>query len=267
MTAPVWRITQGDADILGPALTPASVDAIITDPPYGTNDGRGKRSAKGGDSAADFAHAWDTVLPLAWFSWAVNVVRPGGAVMVFSDAKRVGEVWEAGEAAGLKGRQLFYWQKSNCPPTPRKNFASAVEAGVFLVRPGGSNVWNGGGWCRNIIEHKLAHNEQDGQTRHHPTQKPIGVMRWLVELVTNPGDLVLDPFAGSGTTGVACVQTGRRFLGFELDQAFADRAVARLNAWTTTGADFRPRAARLVNPRQTQARRPRAGQLELLSIC
>ena len=62
----------------------------------------------------------------------------------------------------------------------------------------------------------------------HPTQKPLALMRWLIEKVTAPGDIVLDPFAGSGSTLVACVQTGRHFLGMERDPGYCEIARKRI---------------------------------------
>lgn len=67
-----------------------------------------------------------------------------------------------------------------------------------------------------------------GEGKQHPTQKPIAVIRWLIEKFTNPGDTILDPFMGSGTTGVACVQTGRNFIGIEIDPGYFDIARRRI---------------------------------------
>lgn len=66
----------------------------------------------------------------------------------------------------------------------------------------------------------------------HPTVKPVNLMRWLVKLVTKPGEVVLDPFAGSGTTGIACVLEGIRFIGIEMDAAYAELAEARIKHWS-----------------------------------
>jgi len=70
----------------------------------------------------------------------------------------------------------------------------------------------------------------------HPTIKPVGLMRWLVRLVTPPGGMVLDPFAGSGTTGIAAVLEGRQFVGIEREGAYVDIACARLTHWAAVAA-------------------------------
>lgn len=225
-----WEIIQGDCLDVLPTLDVASANAIVTDPPYGTNDGRGKRTTKGGDGGEAFALEWDRVLPLEWLKHAVRVLPAGAACAVFTDAKRPGEVWDAGEAAGFQGCHTFYWAKPDPPPTPRPNFVSAVEVGVYLIKPG-PRTWNGGGMHRNVFECALAHKADGaGIYRFHPTQKPVAVMGWLIEAMTNPGDLVLDPFCGSGSTGVAALRLGRRFLGIERDADFAQVARARCAA-------------------------------------
>lgn len=75
-----------------------------------------------------------------------------------------------------------------------------------------------------------ASRAERGEGNAHPTVKPVALMRWLVRLVTPPGGLVLDPFAGSGTTGVACALESMRFVGIEQVEAYADMAMQRLRA-------------------------------------
>jgi site-specific DNA-methyltransferase (adenine-specific) len=70
----------------------------------------------------------------------------------------------------------------------------------------------------------------------HPTVKPVSLMRWLVKLVTPPGGLVLDPFAGSASTGIGAVMEGRMFLGLEREAAYVDIACARLTHWAALAA-------------------------------
>lgn len=221
-----WRVVHGDSTEVLAMLAPGSCNAFITDPPYGTSDGRGKRTMVGGE-AVRFHHDWDESLPLDWLQHAARALVDGGAVAAFTDAKRPGDVWNAGESAGLQASHTFYWMKPDPPPTPRPNFASAVEVGVYFIKPG-KRTWNAGGWHRNVVESPLAHKvDGAGCHRFHPTQKPVAVMAWLIEALTNPGDIIVDPFCGSGTTGVAALRLGRRFIGIERDSGFAAIARAR----------------------------------------
>lgn len=69
---------------------------------------------------------------------------------------------------------------------------------------------------------------ENGEKHYHPTQKPVALMVWLLEQYTGTGATILDPFMGSGTTGVACVQTGRNFIGIEIAKTYFDIAKARI---------------------------------------
>lgn len=223
-----WSVCNASALDWLAGLEPGSVAAIVTDPPYGTTDGRGKRTMSVDDGGSRFGFAWDKALPVDWLSAAFAALRPGGSLMAFTNNLRTGVLWDAAEVVaevvGFRGRQTFVWVKPDGGATPRPNFTSAYESGIFLVKPG-APTWNGGGAQVNVIQSRRAHSEIDGRTVFHPTQKPIAVMRWLVELVTNAGDLVVDPFCGSGSTGVAAVRAGRRFAGCDISPDFV--AVAR----------------------------------------
>ena len=77
-----------------------------------------------------------------------------------------------------------------------------------------------------------------GVPRVHPTQKPIVLMKWIIETYTRPGQVILDPFMGSGTTGVACVQTGRDFIGIEIDPGYFAIAERRIKDAQAQGKLF-----------------------------
>lgn len=229
-------VVGGDCLDVMPDFLAGTFAAVITDPPYGTSDGADKVAVRANCTRIErFHHDWDIDLPLGWFAASTPALLPGGAVMAFTDNKRTGDVWAAGVAAGLNALHTFHWIKPDPPPTPRPNFASAVESGVFFRKPGKVHRWNGGGWCRNVFTAPLAHKEHDGRTRYHPTEKPVSLMRWLIELVTDPGDLVLDPFGGSGTTAVACVLTGRRCVVIERDPQYLPVIRRRIAAAMGTG--------------------------------
>jgi site-specific DNA-methyltransferase (adenine-specific) len=89
-------------------------------------------------------------------------------------------------------------------------------------------------------------------TNSHPTVKPLALMRWLVKLVTPPGGLVLDPFTGSGTTGIAAVLEDRSFLGIERESDYVDIACARLTHWAHQATTEVPRRAGWMAPRPAE---------------
>jgi len=218
-----YQLFNNDCLEVLPTLAAGSVDAVICDPPYGSTDGRGKVT-KRGDALVEYGYEWDGVLPLDWIPLAIDVIDNGGWFAVFTDNLSVKTVWDKLEDSGCNGKQTFCWVKSNPPPQPRKNFASGIETAVLATK-GSVKKWYGGGWRLNYFFSPLVTN---GDRTDHPTQKPIALMRYLIESVTQPGDTILDPFMGSGTTGVAAMLTGRKFIGIELDAGYFQIAEQRI---------------------------------------
>jgi DNA modification methylase len=201
-----------------------SVDAIITDPPYGLNDGKGKVTKRGNELVSFNAGEWDNELPLTWIKEASLIVKNGCWVLSFTDKLSVKDVWQKMVNVELNPKHTFYWIKNNPPPQPRKNFASGVETAVVATK-GAVKKWNGGGWELNYFFCPIVANKE---RTLHPTQKPVSVMKYLINILTEPGDTILDPFMGSGSTGVACMQTGRNFIGIEVDPVYFAIAKKRI---------------------------------------
>lgn len=228
---------SGDSqEILG-KMEPGTVDAFVTDPPYGLNDGRSERMVgiyKGENSERPgegkwkaFAEDWDTELPLWWVPEAKRLLVPGGAVVAFTDLREVGTLWRAYQAAGITPLRIGVWVKTNPPTNPRKNFRSGLEGWVFGRKKGKVNHWGGRGTALNYWHGP----RPQGRKKIHSTQKPVELMEWFVRLVVPPGGTVVDPFAGSASTGVATLRAGegRRFIGIEQDQDMATKGQARLD--------------------------------------
>lgn len=229
-----FTILVGDCMDRLKLMDAASVDAVVTDPPYAITDAdnektRAKLNGWSGGNMKPLGlggtMTWDQEgLPLAWIPEAVRVLAPGGAMIVFTDTKAVTTIWTTLEAAGVRPLQTLYWHKTNPPTNPRKNFCSSVEVAIFARKPGLVRHWGGGGATHNFFQCPVVHHKH----RIHPTQKPEALMAWLVQKVLPAGGTVLDPFMGSGSTGVAVLKQGGAFIGMELDQTYADAAQARL---------------------------------------
>lgn len=239
-----WTLHHGDCldPVTGLAsLADKSVDVVITDPPYSehvhTASRRGSMRAEPGKGRAaisrsvdlGFAHLTPEVM--AWT--ACELARLARRwVLVFCDVEGV-HAWRAAlGAAGLEPVRIGAWIKiGGTPQFTGDRPATGFEA-VVIAHPVGKKRWNGGGrpavWSVPIV---LDRGGADtAEARVHTTQKPLALMERLVRLFSDPGETILDPFAGSGTTGVAAIRLGRRFVGWERDERYADIARKRIGS-------------------------------------
>ena len=226
-----WCVAHGDNTKILPALPVKSVTHVITDPPYSehthdkvrrggsthlpdeTRPGMPKRAVISREAcAAQFAR-----LVTRW-------------VLAFTDQEGAHPWMVANVAAGLQHVRIGQWVKLNATPQFTGDRPATGSEAIVIAHPRGRKRWNGGGthavWSYPIVLDR-AHA---GSERVHTTQKPLDLMLRLVELFTDPGEIILDPFAGSGTTGVACLRLGRRFIGIEKDARYAAIARERLAA-------------------------------------
>lgn len=247
-----WEIVHGDCAEILSTMAPTSVDHVITDPPYGENvHGQQRRMLRGagaGHTARTHRGAdgrgRGLVGPadLGFEALTLELRRSCGAafarltrrwVLVFADMEGQGG-WQADlQRAGARHVRFGVWWKIAAQPQLSGDRpASACEAVEISHARGERMRWNGGGlpgrW--GPTPYPIETDRNATGARVHTTQKPLALMLELVGLFTDPGDLVLDPFCGSGTTGVACIRLGRRFLGIEKDAKYAAIARERLEA-------------------------------------
>jgi len=228
------RLIHGDCLSVMPSLD--VVDHIITDPPYEEimhanfsglkklrNDGEGREVNDLGFSSIDSIR--DQV------SHEFRNLSKGW-VMAFCTSEGVAKWRDAIEATGMKYKRACVWVKPDAAPQFNgQGPALGHEMLVTAWNGKGHSKWNGGG-KRGVFSHNTNQPDRDGT---HPTEKPLPLMMELLHLFTNEGDTILDPFMGSGTTGLACMKLGRRFIGIEKDDKFYDLAVRRIAAAPGSG--------------------------------
>jgi len=224
------QLHLGDCLEVLPTLDAGSVDAVITDPPYASGARRdAQRQVRGAmlrslDDADWFSHDAMTSWGYAWFLRGVlNQLRPklkaGSHLYVFSDWRQTPNVYAMLESCGYRVNHCLVWAKTHFGMGSYwRNqhehiiFASAGQPRGMLNRGMGS-----------VLTAKAV----SSASRVHPTEKPAELLQRIIAAI--PGDTILDPFMGSGTTGVACVKTGRNFIGIEIDPdyyAIAEKRIA-----------------------------------------
>lgn len=234
-----WTLFLGDCTRALRWIAP--VDHCITDPPYSPlvhskSRGAAPRSAAGYEVVREREFGFDPLDAATRRAVARDVGRLVKRwTLVFCDLESV-HLWRRSlSLVGVEPVRIGIWIKEGCSPQFTGDRPASGAEGIVVAHPSGRKTWNGGGaravWSYPIVGRGFQNGAHDGKSnRVHTAQKPIALMLDLVELFTDQGDAVLDPFAGSATTGVACLRRGRRFVGIEKDPAFFEVAVERLRA-------------------------------------
>ena len=246
-----FNLMQGDCLERMKEIPDGSVDMVLCDLPYGTTQNK-----------------WDSVIPFEPL-WAQywRVLKKNGAVVLTaqtpfdkvlgcSQIERLKYEWvwrkEAGtgflnaKKAPLKNHEnviVFYRQQPTYNPQMRRGFKPYVckqgstKSKNYGSQTGAITESDGSRYPLTIIEFPRDKNKV------HPTQKPVALMEYLIHTYTNEGETVLDNCMGSGSTGVACVNTNRKFIGIELDQGYFDIAKKRIES----ANEIKQRAGSLIH--------------------
>jgi site-specific DNA-methyltransferase (adenine-specific) len=232
------KLHRGDCLEILPALEAKSIDLILCDLPYGTTQNK-----------------WDSVIPLdlLWAQYK-RVIKHGGVVVLTSQQPfstvltssnlrwlKTEWIWEKSQGTGFLNAKKYPLKAHEnilvfCEGTPSynpqmltgqkpyvsKNYSCTSNYGKFNANF--VTVNEGTRYPTTVLK---INNDKN---KDHPTQKPVALMEYLILTYTQPGDTVLDNCMGSGTTGVACVNTCRSFVGIEQDAKYFAIAEARINA-------------------------------------
>ena len=230
------KLLKGDCLTEMQKIANNSVDAIITDPPYGT-------TACKGDSVIDFVLMWEQLN---------RIVKPSGAIILFgsepfSSALRMSNIknykydwiWEKSKPSNFlnakkqpmrKYENISLFYKKPCTYNPqglkigKQNKNSGVENTYGKVNKDFKQDITYTNYPHNI----LTFQNITGKQAQHPTQKPVDLLEYLIKTYTNEDETVLDFTMGSGSTGVACTNTNRSFIGIEMDEDYFNIASKRI---------------------------------------
>ena len=211
-------LINGDALTILRQMEAESVDFIITDPPYGVDfqSGRVEKARRKEKIANDKT-------PFIWWLYdAFRVLTVGGGLLCFSrwDVQQV--FIDAMKIAGFSVKSVIVWDRMvHGMGDLKSTFAPRYDTCIFAVK--GSYTFPNGRPVDVIQSQRI-----NGVDLRHPNEKPLDLMLRLIEATTKPNDLILDPFAGSGTTLVAALQSGRRYIGVEISLQHYETAQRRL---------------------------------------
>lgn len=236
----MYDLILGDCIEEMAALSAKSVDLVLTDPPYGTTQCKW-------DAVIPFVPMWEQIRRVLKIDGAAvfTASQPFSSALVMSNAKafKYEWVWEKNKASGhlnakkrpmrahedilvfSYGTPSYFPQMTtgHKPANYAKTNANSENYGAQVrVEYGGTTLR----YPRTVQSFAVMNN--DDPAKVHPTQKPVALMEYLIRTYTNEGDTVLDFTMGSGTTGVACANTGRNFIGIERDPAYFAIAESRI---------------------------------------
>jgi len=209
-----------------------SIDHVIVDPPYGVATGFIATFKDRSDMSSTFGD-WDSGELLLgeiedWISEWDRVMKTGGNIAVFCADTYLSFVKAILKNHGFNGITTIVWHKSNPEPVVRQtNFVSSCEYIVTAFKGPKRNTfhWKGQNEMHNVVRGAICAGKE---RMNHPTQKPLWLMSWLIERLTDPGDVVLDNFAGVGSTGEACKNAKRNFILVESKEEYVIKIQARL---------------------------------------
>ena len=238
------KLFKGDTLKILPKVPSETVDVIFADPPYFLSSGG--ITCHAGKMVSVNKGKWDEPksaeenhkFNLKWLEQCQRLLKKNGTIWVSGTSHIIHSIGFAMQVLGFKILNDIIWYKTNAPPNLScRYFTHSTETVLWAAKNKKSKhtfhykemkVENGGKQMRNVWQIS-APGAKEKKYGKHPTQKPVALLDRIIRASSNPGDLILDPFCGSGTTGVAAISLGRRFVGIEKEDDYCDLSIRRLS--------------------------------------
>ena len=225
-------LRHGDCLEVFKSIPDNGIDCAVIDPPYKIVAGGCRKAAKDNERLDDnkrtdwvdeartgkmFKH--NDIKFEQWLPELYRVMADKSHTYLMINSRNLAELQSKAEQVGFKFQNLLIWDKGNV--TPNRYYMQGYECILMLRKGGAKSIANMG--TSNILR---VPNIIGG--KKHPSEKPVELMEILITNSTNEGDTVIDIFMGSGSTGVACVKTNRKFIGVELDESYFSASKNRI---------------------------------------
>lgn len=215
------------------------IDLILTDPPYNLGNFMKNRDTNLHKMRDNFfgAAGWDNLEFDEWvdsmdvfFKETSRIIKTGGSMVVFMSIIKVETIIKLAEKYEFYYKTTGIWHKKN--PMPRNmnlHFVNSTEAWIYFTYKKRTGTFNNEGKVIHDFLESSVTSTSEKKYGKHPTQKPESIMEHFITLLSNENDWVLDPFMGSGTTGVVSMRNNRNFIGIELDKEYFNIAEKRID--------------------------------------
>lgn len=236
------RLYNGNCVEIIQQIDTTSVDLIITDPPYNLGNFMKNRDTNLVKMRENFfgAAGWDDLDFENWeksmdsfFRESARVIKKGGSMIVFMAVIKVETLIRLAEKNGFYYKTTGVWHKLN--PMPRNmnlHFVNSTEAWVYFTYQKRTGTFNNDGRVLHDFIETSVTPASEKRYGKHPTQKPEQLMDHFIRVLSNENDTIMDPFMGSGTTGVVAKRRNRNFIGIELDESYFKAASKRIEETT-----------------------------------
>ena len=238
-----FKLIQGDSFKILKGIEPKSIDMIFADPPYFlSNDGI---SCSGGKMVSVNKGDWDKSINIKekhkfnrkWIKLCYQVLKDNGTIWISGTMHNIYSIGMALEQEGFKIINNITWKKLNPPPNISCRFFVHSTETILWAKKDIKNVkhkfnyslmreLNNGKQMKDVWESSLT-KPSEKKCGKHPTQKPIEILEKIILASTDENDLILDPFNGSGTTGIVANRLNRRYIGIEKEKEFLDLTIRR----------------------------------------
>jgi len=233
MKDPNWRkcILRADSRDIIKRIPDNSIDFILTDPPYNLGQhSTGNIPLPGRTAMNNDVAEWDMIdfNPEEWADDFIRILKPTGNLFIFTSYNQLGR-WYNCLDHKFDTSNFMIWHKTNpAPKIFKAGFLNSCE--MIFTCWNKKHTWNfiSQAEMHNFIESSICMKPERLSNPKHPAQKPVAILRKMIEIASNENDIVFDPFMGVGSTGVAALDQNRRFIGIELNEAYFEAAKKRI---------------------------------------
>lgn len=227
-----YTLIQGDCMDYLSQIPDKSIDLILTDPPYNIAQySTGNIPLPGRSALNNDLGEWDLapIEPIKLIDDFKRILKPDGNIFIFTSYNLIGK-WHEVFDKEFDTFQFFIWHKTNPAPKIYKNgFLNSCEMIICMWNKGHKWNFTTQNQMHNFFESSICMSPERLKDPKHPAQKPVKLLEHIIKIASHENDVIFDPFMGVGSTGVAALKNGRKFIGCEIEKDYFVAALERID--------------------------------------